>query len=597
MTEPSISAPAAFADEGLHESALVLGADSHPRFELACDVLRAMGFKPTVTKQRRHDVILYGPSVEEATLRAINAKNAYTVEQLLHWIGADGPIERLARKLAEAVDARKRGAYARPSVEAILEAWPEESVAEAVRSVDLELAFVSNPSMRRVLRGQRDPRATLAERAKVNRAAPRDWVRTFLPHRAALRRELTLDFSAHHDRIEPLREAIELLHGCPLHGIALGQRSKPGSPSLGALVDSLPEGLRSLELSALQPNELQAFADASALRTVEQLSASSTASISGAIARFARSFEQLRTAKLLSFGGDDEIIPALCGTNRVRSLERLKIYRSAISDAHLSMLAAACPRQSLRELDLNSVNLSPAGAATLATHPSFANVESLTLVADAKESQFGANLLRFASECTMKSLRTLCWTSYAINAANSASFVAAVDGNPAFASLRTLTIRLVGSDAWREFERVRSPIELEALQLDSSDPSVLARGDFWRSPWLSALKSLQFSGGYSSGALVTPDTMAEAPESLRSLSISGLPLSPVLIEALTRAPFASNLRDFSYFGADYAEGTIAALCSSPFVETLNVLALSARPISVDDQWRLRRAFGPALWLV
>jgi len=268
--------PTPFAEDGLHESALILGAESHPRFELACEVLRAMGYKITTTKQRRHDVLLHGPAVDPATLREINAKNAYTVEQLLRWIGADGPIDRLARKLAESIDACKRGTYARPSIEAILEAWPDESVDEAVRSVDVELAVVSNPSMRRVLRGQRDPRATLGERAKVNRAAPRDWVRAFLPQRAALRRELTLDFTAHHDRIEPLREAIELLHGCPLHGLALGQRSKPGSPSLGALVDSLPEGLHSLEFSSLQPNEFEAFTDASALRTVEHLSAART---------------------------------------------------------------------------------------------------------------------------------------------------------------------------------------------------------------------------------------------------------------------------------------------------------------------------------
>ena len=51
-----------FDDDGLHESALILGAESHPRFELACEVLRAMGYKLTTTKQRRHELVVFGPA-------------------------------------------------------------------------------------------------------------------------------------------------------------------------------------------------------------------------------------------------------------------------------------------------------------------------------------------------------------------------------------------------------------------------------------------------------------------------------------------------------------------------------------------------------
>ncbi|MFO0558689.1 MAG: hypothetical protein U0269_11800 [Polyangiales bacterium] len=586
-----------FDDDGLHESALILGAESHPRFELACEVLRAMGYKLTTTKQRRHELVVFGPAIDDATLRAIPAKNAYTVDQLFRWIGADGSGDRLSRKLAETIDARKRGSYARPTIEALLEAWPSDSIEKVVRTIDVDGSVVPNPSMRRILRGQSDPRAGLCSRVKVSRAFPREWVSAFLPRRGEFRKELTLDFNAHHDRIEPLREAIELLHGCPLHGLALGQRAKPGSPSLGAVVDSLPEGLRALELSALQPNDLEAFVDVSALRTVEHLSASAEAPISGSIAKFARSFELLRSLSLLSFSGDDALIAALCGTGRIGSLERLKIYRSAINDPHIKLLADACPRRSLRELDLNAVMLSTEGAAMLSSHPSFENLESLTLVPDPRQGQNGENLVRFASASALTALRSLDWKSYSITAPNSVALLSAIDRNPAFAKLESLALRLVGDEARRAFEAVSSPIKLVALQLDCNSSDLLARGDFWRSPWLSSLNSLQISGGYSFGETVTPDSMAEAPASLRSLTFSGLAFSPALVEALSRAPFANNLRELSYFGAEYTAGAITALCTSPFVETLNAIVLSARSIGVDDQWRLRRAFGPALWLI
>jgi len=90
------------------------------------------------------------------------------------------------------------------------------------------------------------------------------------------------------------------------------------------------------------------------------------------------------------------------------------------------MLAAACPRQTLRELDLNAVTLRPEGAATLGAHPSFANVESLTLNPDVRESQLGVNLLRFARECAMKSLRSFDWKSYSITAANNVALIEAI---------------------------------------------------------------------------------------------------------------------------------------------------------------------------
>jgi hypothetical protein len=586
-----------FDDDGLHASALILGAEQHPRFELACEVLRAMGYKLTTTKQRRHELVLYGPAIDDATLRAVNAKNAYTIDQLFRWIGVDGEGDRLSRMLAQSIDARKRGSYARPTIEALLEAWPSDSIEQVVRTIDVDCGLIPNPSMRRILRGQSDPRVRLYSRAKVSRAFPREWVSAFLPRRGEFRKELTLDFNAYHDRIEPLREAIELLHGCPLHGLALAQRTKPGSPSLGAVVDSLPEGLRALELSSLLHNELDAFVDASALRTVEHLSASTQTRLSPSIARFARSFEQLRSLSLSSMSGDDALIAAVCGTGRVGSLERLKICRSAINDLHIKLLAEACPKRSLRELDLTGVMLSAEGAAMLSSHPSFANLESLTLVPDPRQGQNGEDLVRFASASALTALRSLNWECASINASNSVAFVQAIDRNPAFAKLESLALRLVGDEARRVFEGVSSPIQLATLQLHCNSSVLLARGDFWRSPWLSSLKSLQIIGGYSFGETVTPDSMAEAPASLRSLTFLGLAFSPALVEALSRAPFANNLRELNYFGAEYTNGAIAALCSSPLVETLHSISLAARSISADDQWRLRRAFGPALSLI
>lgn len=596
MTEPTNSAPTAFADEGLHESALVLGADSHPRFELAQSLLQTLGYKLTYKKQRRHEVLLHSLDVDDATLRAINSKNAYTVEQLFAWVGVDAPVERRKSQLRSCVETFRQRNYVRPSIEAQLEAWPDAQLDEAIATIDVVLRDVPNPWMQRALSGERDPRTKLCSRARVSRRAPREWVSAFVHNRSAFRRELTLELHSHPERIEPLREAIELLHGCPLHGLSIIQKDGRGA-SAAQLVDSLPEGLRSLDLYSVREGELDAFVDASSLRSVEELRVSSSTAFDPAFAKLNRAFEQLRSVELHAFKHNDTLVQTLCATRRIGALEKLAISRVAINDAALEALCEACPNGSLRSLELSALDASDDGVARFVTDPCTRNIEHLKIDPLWVSGRTDSAAPRFARESRMSELRSLHWRNFGISKDESLAVVNAMNNNSAFARLQSLTIRLIGADAGLALARATAPIALGHLELDMGDGALLANDQLWRCPWFATLDSLQISGGFYGEQNPQYDAMLAALPRLRSLVLSMATLDVGTVRSLASARFERPLRRLSCFASNYAPGVIEALCDSALVESLSELTLSSSGINEDDRWRLRRTFGPALWLV
>jgi hypothetical protein len=584
--------PATSPDE-LHLCVFEADVDAHPRAALARALNYCMSQRRTTATQKRYDGMLYGPGADEATLRAVRCPQISSVDQLVAWAGADLAPEARAHTIKSARSLLALGVHPSPPIELLLEACPESQLDSAIAAVDEPLGIAPPPWVARALDGQPEPRLALATRVQASRRRPVQWARAFARHRAQFRKDVTVEFQLDAKKIEPVREAIEMLSSSALFGLQLHAHQR--STSIEPLVDSLPEGLRLLGVSDPSRDGLLALRRCSALRSVRDLRVMSSEPVDGALDDLGLAFERLQRLDVMIFArGDASVLKRLCSSGRLGALEELRLYGSRVADADLAALAEAAPDGTLRKLELADVSLSPEGASRLGRLAAFAGVESLSVRASSDWQESAA--IDFVRSCRMGSLAHFEWTDFRIAPEQARSVVTALSANASFAGLRALNLTQL-SDAALYAMAASGPLarleRLELATIAASDDAMLA---MLRSPWLERVRSLSISASMSEPvalAICAAPSLAQ----VEALQIAPRQLTASFATALRDASFARSLRRLTVFSSMATEDTAAALCHERLRAQLQRLTLTRKAFSPDAQWALKRAYGPAVNLI
>jgi hypothetical protein len=589
MNEPPPTSP----DE-LHLCVFESNVDAHPRAALARSLTHCMSQRLTTATQKRYDGLLYGPGADLDALRAVRCAKIASVDQLLAWAGADLSADQRAHTIKSLGQMRSHTGYATPSIELVLEACPEAALAAAIAAVDAPLGPAPPPWVARALDGLDEPRLALSTSVSASRRSPVEWTRAFTRRRAQFRRDVSVDFHLDANKLELIREAIELLSASEIHGVQLSAHHRKAS--IEPLVDSLPEGLRRFDVGEPSIAGMQALKRCSALRSVRDLGITTTSVLDDALDDFGVAFEQLESLRYASFApGSVGALRRLCATGRLVALAHLRMYGSTISDADIDALAAATPASTLRTLELTHAAITAKGAAQLAADRAFSKVESLS-VRPAYDQRASSMAIEFVRACQLRSLSSFEWDDFKLSPEQARSIIAEVTTNASFAQLRSLKLTQLGDAALDTLAAASPAPKLARVELSTVPVSDRALIAALRSSWLTNVRSLSLSASMTEPALLALCS-SPALSGLESLQLAPRQLTARFASALREASFARSLRQLTLFSGAADDDAAAVLCDEALQTQLWRLTLTRKVFAPDARWALERAYGPALNLI